>query len=286
MKALPSIGDWLRSRSGIAHREALLRAGFPIVGLRAFVREGCADMIRRAWIALPTADADLVLAARAGGRVTCVSLARRRGWWMPPGIGDEPHLHLDPGAGSARLGEDWSGVLHWTQPLAQAPGRVLEGTIEDSLAHIALCQPHDIARVLWESAARTEGLAPEYLRSVRWRGPAARELANEVNGLSDSGLETLVVVPLARWGIRVRQQVKIAGRLVDLLVGERLVLQIDGFEFHSTSAARTRDLAQDAELRLRGYTVLRFSYAQIVHDWPTVESTIRRALAIGLHGER
>lgn len=283
MVADAGVEEWLAAREGIAHRDALIRAGFPVARLRSFVRAGSAEWIRRAWIALPTAAPDLLLAARAGGRITCVTLARRRKWWMPPALDARPHLHLDPAAGSARLGDGWDGVLHWTQAIAPPSGPALQGSIEDALAHIALCVPGDLARVLWESAARQEGLAPEYLRRVRWRGPAARELADAVTGLSDSGLETLVIAPLARWGIRVRQQVKIAGHLVDLLVGEFLVLQVDGFEFHSTSAARTRDLAQDAELRLRGYTVLRFSYAQIVHDWPSVEATIRRALATGLH---
>ncbi|QIG38509.1 DUF559 domain-containing protein [Microbacterium sp. 4R-513] len=280
------IGQWLRARNGIEHRDTLIRAGIPVTRLRDFVRRGRGALIRRAWIALPDADPDLALAARAGGRVTCIALARRRGWWIPPAADARPHLHLRPAAGSAGLGPGWDGVLHWTQPVAPTPGRALEGTVEDALAHIAVCQPPDVARVLWESAARKEGLAPEYLRAVRWRGPAARELAHIVTGLSDSGLETLVVAPLARSGLRVRQQVKIAGRFVDALVGDLLVLQIDGFEFHSASADRTRDIAHDAELRLRGYTVLRFSYAQIVHDWPTVEATIRRALALGLHAAR
>jgi very-short-patch-repair endonuclease len=83
--------------------------------------------------------------------------------------------------------------------------------------------------------------------------------------------------------LRVRQQVKLAGRFVDILIGERLVLQIDGYEFHSTTAQRSSDISHDAELRLRGYTVLRFSYAQIVHDWDGVAAVIRRALAAGLH---
>ena len=92
-----------------------------------------------------------------------------------------------------------------------------------------------------------------------------------------------MVIPLRRRGVAVRQQAKIAGRFVDLLVGERLVLQIDGFAYHSSSAQRTSDIAHDAELRLRGFTVLRLSYAQIVHDWPGVERIIDRALAAGLH---
>jgi very-short-patch-repair endonuclease len=235
-------------------------------------------MIRRRWVALPSARADLVVAAEGGGRVSCVSLARARGWWLPPSVDERAHLHMLPGSASPPS----AAVRHWTTPIVPtAP--TLTASVEDALAHIAVCQPFDTALVLWESAARIEQLAGDALRRVTWMGRAARELAETVVGLSDSGLETLVVVPLRRWGVRVRQQVRLAGHMVDILVGERLVLQTDGFEHHSASAQRTSDIAHDAELRLRGYTVLRFSYAQVVHDWPSVERSIRRALAAGLH---
>lgn len=277
-----SLVVWLSVRDGIARRDEVLRAGFPVGFLRAFVRDGYARMIRRAWVALDGARADLVTAAEAGGRVSCVSLARSRGWWMPDGIDANLHLHLIPGSGSARMPEDWPGVLHWTKPIV--PGaRELTASVEDALAQIAICLPFDKALVLWESAARKESLAAEALRGVRWTSRAARELAEAVTGLADSGLETLVVMPLRRWGLQVRQQVVLAGRPVDVLVGDRLVLQIDGYEHHSSSAQRAKDIAHDAELRLRGYTVLRLSYGQIVHDWPAVERRIRRALAAGLH---
>ena len=283
MRTRISLGDWLRAGEGIAHRDDASRAGFSPYALRAFVRDGGARLIRRAWLVLPSAPPELVTAARAGGRVSCTTLARRRGWWMPPAVDDAIHLHLRPGSGSARLPPDWGGVLHWTRPVVPVPVPALLGSIEDALAHIALCADFETALVLWESASRIEGLSPDYLRRVRWTTPAARRVAEAVVGLSDSGLETLVVIPLRRWGLSVRQQVKIAGRFVDLLVGERLVVQTDGFEFHSSSAQRGRDIQHDTELRLRGYTVLRFSYAQIVHDWPRVEATIRRAVAAGLH---
>jgi very-short-patch-repair endonuclease len=282
-RTLDELTTWLRAHGGIAHRDDALRAGFALTLLRSIVREGHAELIRRVWIALPDADTDLSTAARGGGRLTCTTLARRRGWWMPEAVAPELHLHLHPRAGSARLGDDWPGVLHWALPLTPWTGRTLVGEIEDALAHIAACLPFDTAIVLWESAARTEKLAPDYLRGLAWRTNAARELAASVTGLADSGLETLVVVPLRRSGLRVRQQVKLAGHLVDVLVGERLVIQIDGYEFHSSSAQRSSDIAHDAELRLRGYTVLRFSYAQIVHDWPGVERAIRRAVATGIH---
>jgi very-short-patch-repair endonuclease len=277
------LADWLRAREKIAHRDQLLRAGFRVAELRELVRSGEATLIRRAWIALPSAADDLVTAARAGGRVSCTSLARRRGWWMPDRVGDELHIHMSPGSGSARLGDEWPGVLHWTKPVVPVARHELEAPTEEALAHIAVCQPFEVALVLWESAARVEGLSGDALRRIRFGSRAARDVAASVVGLSDSGLETLVVLPLRGWGVPVRQQVKIAGRRVDVLVGERLVLQIDGFEHHRTSAQRSSDIAHDAELRLRGYTVLRLSYAQIVHDWAGVERLIRRALAAGLH---
>ncbi|MET0830664.1 MAG: DUF559 domain-containing protein [Microbacterium sp.] len=136
---------------------------------------------------------------------------------------------------------------------------------------------------MWESAIRIEGLSVDAIRRIQWRTSAARSCAGAVTGLSDSGLETIVVLKLSPWGIPIRQQIVVAGRRVDLLIGERLVVQIDGFEHHSTSAQRTKDVALDAELVLRGFTVLRFTYAQIVHDWDTVERSIARAIAAGAH---
>lgn len=285
MRPVTDVSAWLRTRDGIAHRDELLREGFSVRVLRDAVRAGRVGSIRRAWLSSPEAAPDLVTAARAGGRVSCVSLARRRGWWMPERVDARIHLHMTPGSGSARLAAD-EATLHWTVPLTTRGHGTLTAAVEDALAHIATCLPFDAALVLWESATRLEGLAPEYLRAVRWRSVRARELAEAVTGLSDSGLETLAVLPLRRAGLAVRQQVKIAGRFVDLLVGERLVVQLDGHAFHSTSADRSRDIAHDAELRLRGYTVLRFSYAQVVHDWRGVESVIRRAVAAGLHVAR
>lgn len=268
-----------RVRGTAVHREQLRREGYTDRQLRA--AHGDVEVYRRMWFCVDPPPA-LREAARHGGRVTCTTLARDRGWWMPHGVADELHLHLVPGSTGPRLGAEWPGVTHWTRPLVPA-GRTLVASTEDALAHIAQWLPHDTALVLWETAARVEKLSPEALRRVRWRGAAARALAQEVTGLADSGLEVLVALPLRRWGLHVRQQVWLAGKPVDVLVGERLVIQIDGWAYHSSSAQRAKDIAHDAELRLRGYTVLRFSYAQVVHEWPQLERIIRRALAAGLH---
>lgn len=116
-----------------------------------------------------------------------------------------------------------------------------------------------------------------------WRSPRAADIARIAEALSDSGLESHFRALLAAAGISARQQVRIDGHRVDALIGERLVVQLDGFAFHSAPADRRRDLDQDARLVLRGYTVLRFDYAQVMLEPATVIDRVRTALAQGLH---
>ncbi len=85
-----------------------------------------------------------------------------------------------------------------------------------------------------------------------------------------------------RWlKLRLLIQTWIAGHRVDVLIGSRLVLQIDGK--HHVGAQRSEDIRHDAELRLMGYHVIRVSYQQLMHDWPAVQDLIMRAVAQGLH---
>jgi very-short-patch-repair endonuclease len=271
--------EWIDESGGIVHRDAAVQAGFPLAVRRTAVREGSVTRIRRDWLATDLAPDDLRAAAESAGRLACVSAARRRGWWIPEGTDGRVHVAMDPHGPSPSK----DLVAHWSARIAPPAGYGLIESVEDAMAHIASCVSPADARIMWESAMRVESLSLEAVRRVDWPSAAARSCAATVTGLSDSGLETIAVVKLSRWGIPIRQQVVLAGRPVDLLIGERLVVQIDGFTHHSTSAQRTKDVALDAELVLRGYTVLRFTYAQIVHDWESVERTIARAIAAGAH---
>lgn len=174
-------------------------------------------------------------------------------------------------------------MVHWTRAIAPPPGYGLLESVEDTLAHVAVCLPPEDALVVWESAVRSERLDVEALRRVRWNSLPARACADAVRGLSDSGLETIFVTRLFRWQLTIVHQVMIAGHHIDFLIGTRLAVQIDGYAFHSSATQRSRDVALDAELTLRGYTVLRFTYAQVVHDWPAVERVLARAVAMGAH---
>jgi very-short-patch-repair endonuclease len=84
-------------------------------------------------------------------------------------------------------------------------------------------------------------------------------------------------------GVELVPQVRIDGHEVDGLIGDRLVLQFDGDEFHSTPAQRQRDREEDARLVLQGFSVLRYGYPDVMERWDTTEEQILSAMAQGLH---
>jgi very-short-patch-repair endonuclease len=73
---------------------------------------------------------------------------------------------------------------------------------------------------------------------------------------------------------------RVAGWEVDLLWREqRLVVEVDGFAFHSSRHAFERDRRRDGDLVAAGYRVVRFTWRQIVRE---PEAVIAR-LAVLLH---
>lgn len=76
-------------------------------------------------------------------------------------------------------------------------------------------------------------------------------------------------------GLRVTPQVAIEGvGFVDLLVGTRVIVEVDSELWHSTPAQREEDARRDLALRLRGYVVIRVRYAQAMHDRSAVVESV------------
>lgn len=67
---------------------------------------------------------------------------------------------------------------------------------------------------------------------------------------------------------------------VDFLWSEqRLIVEVDGFATHGTRTAFEDDRARDAQLKLLGYEVLRFTWRQVLNDPVTVASIVGELLA-------
>ncbi|MGJ3509378.1 endonuclease domain-containing protein [Enemella sp. A6] len=94
----------------------------------------------------------------------------------------------------------------------------------------------------------------------------------------------MVRLRLAALGLQVTPQVPI-GRIgrVDLLVGERLVIEVDSIEHHTTLENYRNDRWRDLRLAALGYRVIRLTYHQVIYDWPETAELIGKVIARGDH---
>ncbi|WP_197517456.1 endonuclease domain-containing protein [Microbacterium karelineae] len=265
----------LRARGGWCHRGTLLDDGWTSRRILAARRAEGIDLVRRQWLALPDAPIEIREAARVGGVATCVSVLGRFGLWVPTSVDRRPHIAL-PHNGALSPAD---AVSHRARPIITRPPRRLVDPIENVLAHVATCLPYDDAFAIWESAIRAGLLSVPRIQAIPWRSVAARRLAADVGSLSDSGFESTFLVRGRRAGFRIVQQYVLAGRPVDALVDECVVVQLDGFAYHSDPQQRRADIAHDREVMALGYPVLRFAYHDVFDDWERVEHDIRRAKA-------
>ncbi len=142
-----------------------------------------------------------------------------------------------------------------------------------------------VAFVCTESALNRRLISRADLQWVLESIPKSRlGMLRSVEPFSESGGESLVSFHLRLARIPFRQQVVIAdvGR-VDFLIGDRLVVELDGAEFHTDTASFEEDRRRDAVLSALGYRTLRFSYRQIEQRPSEVLMSIRAAMARADH---
>ncbi|MGY1550351.1 type IV toxin-antitoxin system AbiEi family antitoxin domain-containing protein [Microbacterium sp. A588] len=265
----------LQDRGGVARVDTLRRAGVSTYALRRAREQGWILSVCRGWVALASADPMLVTAARRGVVLSCVTLAARRGLWVLDA--SDPHVAAPANSGHAKVER---GVIHWNEPLFPRDPDSCEDSIENALVLVARCQPHESALSVWESALK-KGKLDHALLNRTPLPPVARRLLAEARPFADAGTETIFFTRLRWLKLQIVPQAWLLGHPVDFLIGDRLVVQIDGG--HHVGAQRTSDIAHDALLKLHGYHVIRVSYAQLMDHWPRVQALIMAAVAQRLH---
>ncbi len=163
---------------------------------------------------------------------------------------------------------------------AEGPTRFGVASVEQALVQLFACSGEEAFFAAFESAWRIGRLSRATRSRIRSTLPAsARWLVDIAQADADSGLESLLRLRLHLLGITLDCQVTIHGvGLVDFVIGGRLILETDGKENHDGSVNRHKDLKRDAAASALGYETLRFDYAQVMHDWPTVAAAIAGAL--------
>lgn len=254
----------------------LVAAGATRSQLAWAVGTGRLVRIRIGHYSLPDLDEPTRRAIRVGGRLACVSALERVGVWVRDSPA-APHVHLEPTKSRLRGPDDMKArylkryrcTLHWGALVASADDARVSGI--DALIQAIGCLPRVDAIATIDSALR---LRVADIRELR-QHPAFASLLAHVDARAESGLETYVRVPLKDLGFRVQPQFRIAGvGRVDILVEGRVIVETDGRQFHES----VRDRRRDALLTALGYTVLRFDYAQVIHDLPSVQRSIAGAL--------
>jgi very-short-patch-repair endonuclease len=241
--------------------------------------------VRKGHYHLPGAPEEVVRAVRVGGLATGAAGAAALGLWTP----SDGRLAVAVPATASRLRDpddprrpltSAAVQVHWTSE------RMPQATLLDRIApvllvleHLFLTFPPARALTAVDSALHERRIRPADLALLGRRLPAqiAAVLAL-ADGRAESGLETLARVLLQLAGFRVTPQVDIPGvGRVDLVVEGRLIVELDGQLWHA--GRFEEDRARDAAAARLGYRTLRFTYRQVMDEWPMVFAAITRALA-------
>ena len=258
---------------GVVRVSALRSAGATESEIRAAVRGGQLRRIRKGWLHTADAAPAIIRAVRLGGRLACVSAARHLGLWT---LDDEHEFHLARPAHAGRTyGDPTNVVEHWQS----TPWRSRESAVESIPAlvrQVLLCCDRERALTIIDSALNKRMLTYSQLaRIVHGLPPRYASVLDQVDSASESGLETLCRVRFMHRGYRIRCQVVIegAGR-VDLVIGDRLVIEADGRKWHEGPDAFRADRTRDLALARLGYVVIRLAYEHIVYEWALVDLTV------------
>jgi len=245
--------------------------------------------VRQGWVALPSADPEVVGAVRVGGALTCTSVLRRRQVWTA----HDHHLHIRVRPTASRLSSPQDRRIPLVgrhSVTVHRPGWAPVPTEPVDRFHLAVavaisCQPQFSAIAMLDSVLNRELMSLSALRDALTPLPSKyRGYLDLVDPKAQSGLETKTRLALRSRRVRLRSQVQVprVGK-VDLVVGERLVLELDGYEWHFRKTDFEEDRRRDRELTSQGYQVLRLSYHQVTDDWPGCESVILGLIRLRRH---
>ncbi|PFG18584.1 hypothetical protein ATL40_0124 [Serinibacter salmoneus] len=214
----------------------------------------------RGCYALPGAHPGLTAATRTNTVLSCVSALAV----LDPDIpvhAYRPHLSAPPNR--ARLRQ--SGVnARWHYEHVTPSHRPRVACLEDAASRMALCQEYDNVVVVLDYLARRHG--PDFLervlRAVESIKPSrARALRVDVTGRSRSPMETTVRLALRRAGFCVAQNVFVPGvGEVDFVIEGVLVVELDGYTYHSGRKPFRDDRRRDRQALRLGMPVVRFAF--------------------------
>ncbi|WP_066297213.1 endonuclease domain-containing protein [Arthrobacter luteolus] len=260
-----------RAHHGLLSRGAWEANGFSRSQLRAAERRGVLQHKLPGYYGLPDCPEELLLAASLSSSLTCASSAEVKGWWL---LEKPEHAHV-----RADRSIQHPGIcLHRGR---RTRGRLIASPVE-IIRDAFRCLPPLQALVLAESAvARNAVSLPTLQRTLgRTRDWQAQGLLAGMGRPKASPLEVCARYHLLAAGLAVQEEVLVPGvGRVDFLVAGRLIIEIDGFEFHSNRKQYRQDRARWNAATAQGYHTLRITAELVLGDPEGFIQLVRNALA-------
>jgi len=249
------------------HRAAELKhQGLSDRDIRRLAIDGRLISIRRGWYATPYADRKVVDAVAAGGVLSCVSALRHHEIWVPPDNRLHTRLPLrnSNNAASCRGFGGMPPLGGPVDPLLVAYGCAARCLDDEGLIAVS------------DSILNKTEYTVADLRGALSAGPLrVKRLLAWCDGRAQSGTESIARVRFRKARIKVRVQVAIRGvGIVDLLIGERLIVECDSVQFHTGVDNYQRDRDRDRRSTADRYVTVRLTYNDVMYRWDEVFADI------------
>lgn len=266
---------------GVATRDLLVRLTSRRA-LESALATGELVRVNRGRYAVPGVHEGTELTLMVTGHVCLVSAALAHGWKVKvvpavPQVAVPKDRRIDE-ALRARM------TLTWTD-LDDAQ---VEGLATNAATTLAMCGrrlPFDEALAVADSALR-DGfpVARLHAMAAAARGPGSarlRRVAAHADGRSDNPFESVLrAIAIDVPGLEVEPQVRISGDLglnvrADLVDRRLRIIEADSFEWHGDRTALRRDARRYDLLVANGWTVLRFTWEDVMHDPDFVRAVLQ-----------
>lgn len=265
------IVEYLANAGGAARTAQLISAGYSRREIRRLAARGVGQPRRGVFLA-PDCNPDFAAAIRHNGRLTCASAAAHYGLWLrkPPAA-----LHL-----ACNHGHGGGFIRHRTVRFEGHP-ELPVAAVEDVALHALACLARPSSLAVATSAIRLHGVPLELLRD-QLRGDRSAPVRRTLQEL-DLRAESIVEVDAQHLfrsnGIAYDAQVDLPGiGRVDFLLAGFLIVEIDGYAFHSKRSDLLRDRRRNNTSTVHGYSILRYMPEHIWFNPEGVLAEIRAVL--------
>jgi len=235
------------------------------------------------WYAEAGAPADVTSALRRGNRLTCVPALKHYGVWVVHSSGLHEIGRRSTSAPLVPASDD--SPVHTHGRLEAWPDDEPIMPLLVALEHASACVPVEDLAIMLDSVAN-RGLAhPDDLEGLLLRLPQKVHRAiGRIEKRAESGTETRVRRHLQKLRVKLGVQVRIAGvGRVDLLVGEKLIIECDSRQFHTGDDTYHEDRRRDREAVLRGYVVVRLTWRDVMLDWESTSTYLTELVRHEIH---